>query len=144
MLVRGDAHPLPPSFGACVSLLPDRRHRRRCGDEKQRMNFHYFAYGSNMLPARLSARCRSARVVGKGIAQDFALEFSKPSKDNSGKATLVNAQGATVPGVVYEIEAAERDALDRHEGLGSGYRRDDNFVVEGVFPNVQFSTCTYL
>lgn len=29
------------------------------------MTFLYFAYGSNMLSARLKARCPSAKVIGK-------------------------------------------------------------------------------
>lgn len=32
------------------------------------MTFLYFAYGSNMLPARLQARCGSARVIGAATA----------------------------------------------------------------------------
>jgi hypothetical protein len=82
-----------------------------------------------MLPARLTARCPSARVIGPGTVADFALRFNKPSKDGSGKATLVPQPGVTVPGILYEIGIAERETLDRFEGCGSGYDRDDNFLV---------------
>jgi hypothetical protein len=95
------------------------------------MTFLYFAYGSNMLPARLLGRCPSARVVGTGVARAWSLAFSKASKDGSGKATLITAPNSAVPGVIFEIDLAEREQLDRHEGLGSGYRRDDTFAVEG-------------
>lgn len=82
-----------------------------------------------MLPARLLDRCPSARVRGTALAQDFALEFSKPSLDRSGKASLVTAEGAAVPGTLFEIDVAQRDALDRHEGAGHGYKRIDDFAV---------------
>lgn len=97
-----------------------------------------------MLPARLIDRCRSARLIGTGIAPNFRLEFSKASKDGSGKATLVAAPGVRLPGVVFEIDDSERAALDRHEGLGFGYRRENDFVVEGIAPGSAFLTNTYL
>jgi gamma-glutamylcyclotransferase len=96
------------------------------------MTFLYFAYGSNMLPARLLGRCPSAKVVGTGVARAWSLAFSKASKDGSGKATLVAEPNSAVPGVIFEIDLAERELLDRHEGVGSGYRRDDAFAVEGI------------
>lgn len=95
------------------------------------MTFLYFAYGSNMLPARLLARCPSAKAVGTGVARAWSLEFSKASKDGSGKATLAAAPNSAVPGVIFEIDLAERERLDQHEGVGFGYRRDDAFAVEG-------------
>lgn len=95
------------------------------------MTFFYFAYGSNMLPARLSGRCPSAKVVGLGVARAWSLEFSKASRDGSGKATLVAAPNSAVPGAIFEIDLGERQHLDLHEGVGFGYRRDDAFAVEG-------------
>jgi len=95
------------------------------------MTFLYFAYGSNMLPARLLGRCPSAKVVRTGVARAWSLAFSKASKDGSGKATLITAPNSAVPGVIFEIDLAEREQLDRHEGVGSGYRRDDTFAIEG-------------
>lgn len=83
-----------------------------------------------MLPARLLDRCPSARLAGVGRARDWALKFSKTSKDRSGKATLVPEAGANVPGAVFEIDRAEQNDLDRHEGLGLGYRRDDALLID--------------
>lgn len=108
------------------------------------MTFLYFAYGSNMLPARLMDRCPSARSVGVGIARNLALEFSKASKDGSGKATLVAAEGSRVPGVIFEIDLAERSDLDRHEGLGSGYRREDALLIDDVARGGIARTSSYL
>jgi len=108
------------------------------------MTFLYFAYGSNMLPARLLDRCPSARPIGVGIARDFSLKFSKASKDLSGKATLVAAEGARVPGVIFEIDLAEQSELDRHEGLGSGYRRDDAMPIDDIARGGTVQTSSYL
>lgn len=94
------------------------------------MSFLYFAYGSNMLSSRLIARCPSARVIGTASAANHALEFSKKSKDGSGKATLVSQKTAIhTPGVLFEIDAGERNALDKFEGAGKGYDRINEFSV---------------
>ena len=108
------------------------------------MSFVYFGYGSNMLPARLSKRCPSARVLGLAIARDFTLQFSKPSTDGSGKATLVPSQGSAVPGVLFEIADDERKELDLHEGVGHGYARVDSFSVEGLPTSDQVQATTYI
>ncbi len=65
----------------------------------------YFAYGSNLLSTRLTARCPSARVVGVAMTADWTVSFTKPGGDGSGKAGLVQRQGAVQPGVVYELAA---------------------------------------
>jgi len=48
-----------------------------------------FSYGSNMYSKRLIKRVPSAKVLGIGKSQGFKIEFSKRSKDKSGKATLI-------------------------------------------------------
>lgn len=91
--------------------------------------FLYFAYGSNMLSARLTGRCPSANRVGLAKAIGWEHHFSKKSIDESGKATLVrvNTSDAAVQGVLFEICITERDALDEHEG--SGYQRSETFEI---------------
>lgn len=107
------------------------------------MTFLYFAYGSNMLTARLRARCPSARIAGAGAAMGFDLAFSKASKDGSGKATLIAAADAVTPGVLFEIARAELRALDRAEGLGSGYERLDDFTIRHAATGASVSVTTY-
>ena len=110
------------------------------------MPFRYFAYGSNMLPQRLIDRCPSARVVSVGTASGHAVRFWKGGMDGSGKATLVTLDGkmdgAGAPGVVYEMDLADRDLLDRHEG--PAYRRDDVFPVERPDTHETVLTSTYI
>ena len=93
------------------------------------MSFLYFAYGSNMLPARLLARCPSARTLGLAYTRGYSLAFSKKSRDGSSKATLVAEAEKVTPGVLFEIGLSEKAALDRAEGAGQGYDRIDNFPV---------------
>ena len=81
-----------------------------------------FAYGSNMLPARLAARCATARLVGPGHATGFAIRFDKGGMDGSGKATLWPGPAA-VPGVLYRLSDADLVTLDAYEGVGRGYAR---------------------
>ncbi len=93
----------------------------------------YFAYGSNMLTERLShpSRCPGARSVGRARAAGYRLCFSKVGRDRSGKAMIEpsDVAGASVHGVLFEIEVAEIGALDRVEGVGNGYRREEGFRV---------------
>jgi cation transport regulator ChaC len=105
------------------------------------MRFVYFAYGSNMLPERLSARCPSARVVGHAAAAGYVLEFSKISRDGSGKATLVVGEGKA-RGVLFEIANTDRADLDRAEG--KGYARDDQFEVETATDGQRIRATTYV
>ncbi len=92
--------------------------------------FLYFAYGSNMLSERLTARCPSARFICTADAPRYVLKFSKPSTDGSGKATLVKGQlDDKQPGGLYEIERSELPDLDKAEGNGKGYTRVDDFSV---------------
>tara|TARA_R110002049_G_C9129764_1_gene558942 strand:+ start:90 stop:1988 length:1899 start_codon:yes stop_codon:yes gene_type:complete len=106
--------------------------------------FLYFAYGSNMLTERLRARCPSAKPVGVAFAANYALEFSKKSKDASGKATLVPQPGVQQFGALFEIDSSERTELDKAEGVGSGYQRIDNFLVTHSSNGEQVPASTYL
>ncbi len=83
----------------------------------------YFAYGSNMLTARLRARCPSVRGIGPGVAPGFDIAFDKIGQDGSGKATLVPAADRAVPGVLFDLGGDDLAELDRIEGLGRGYDR---------------------
>jgi len=104
----------------------------------------YFAYGSNLLSTRLTARCSSARVVGVAITDGWTVGFSKPGGDGSGKAGLVQHQGAAHPGVVYELRAEEMPVLDRIEGVGHGYTREHDFKVTMLRGGRTVSTATYM
>lgn len=89
--------------------------------------FITFAYGSNMLTARLQERCKSAKLIGVGELKGHELRWHKRSIDRSGncsgKCDILpsNDPAAVVLGVLYEISPDEESTLDEAEGLGKGY-----------------------
>ena len=85
--------------------------------------FLYFAYGSNMLTERLTARCPSATPVGLAEAREHAVSYCLGSSDGSAKAGIFKATGQTAYGVVFLIDSAERRFLDRAEGAPDIYSR---------------------
>ncbi|MBW4532107.1 MAG: gamma-glutamylcyclotransferase [Aphanothece saxicola GSE-SYN-MK-01-06B] len=89
-----------------------------------------FAYGSNMLTARLRQRVPSARPLGVGVLRAHELNWHKVANDGSGKCDIVTAADSSrlVYGVVYEIPLAEKHRLDRAEGLGFGYEEQTKTV----------------
>lgn len=89
----------------------------------------YFAYGSNMMTARLKARCPSALPVGVAFADDHTLTFWKKGRDGSGKGHLAHSPGRTQPGVLFTLATQDLGLLDEIEGVGKGYRRVDDFTL---------------
>ena len=82
----------------------------------------YFAYGSNLLFARLHARTPSIRNLGVGKLHHHKLSFTKPGGDGSGKCGIEKVQGEEyVLGVLYEMSVSEKPILDEIEGAGHGY-----------------------
>jgi gamma-glutamylcyclotransferase len=81
----------------------------------------YFAYGSNLLPARLLARTPSARVVAVGRLPGHRLCWHMASSDGSGKCDVVAEAAANVHGAVWRLDPADKPALDAAESLGHGY-----------------------
>jgi gamma-glutamylcyclotransferase len=88
----------------------------------------YFAYGSNMLTARLRDRVGSVSNPTPYALEAHQLRFHKRSSDGSGKCNLIHTGDLrdVVYGVVFDIKDERLADLDRHEGLGDGYRRSDH------------------
>ncbi|HKW19463.1 MAG TPA: gamma-glutamylcyclotransferase family protein, partial [Terriglobales bacterium] len=83
------------------------------------MKLYYFAYGSNMCTGRLRARVPSARPVFVTQLRCHTLKFQKRSqKDGSAKADAEHTgrESDVVWGVVFEIDAAQKQHLDEAEG----------------------------
>ena len=79
------------------------------------MTFRYFAYGSNMWPPRMRARCPSARIVGTAVLPGWRAVYDKPSVDGSAKLNIRTHTTDSVQGVIYEIGDRERELLDSAE-----------------------------
>ena len=91
----------------------------------------YFAYGSNMSIARLRERTPSAAPLGSYALKEHDLRFHKSSEDGSGKcdAFYTGDRSDVIYGVLFEIFADEKPALDRAEGLGHGYDQKNVTVL---------------
>ena len=95
-----------------------------CVLAKDGATYRYFAYGSNMSSPRLRQRTSSARALGIASLPGHALRWHKLGRDGSGKCDIAccgEAANEIVWGVLYEIAVAEKELLDRIEGLGIGY-----------------------
>lgn len=88
---------------------------------------HYFAYGSNMNPARVRTRgLVFDRVVGAHLA-DHALHFNKRSRKQrgAGHANIAESPGDVVEGVLYRLAGPDEiEKMDPFEGAPVQYRRD--------------------
>jgi len=96
----------------------------------------YFAYGSNMLEARLKhpSRVPSATCVGVGVLVGFKLRFHKIGKDGSGKCNALETgdDEDSVYGVVFDVAEKDRPVLDGVEDLERGgySRRRVDLIME--------------
>ena len=68
----------------------------------------------------MQSRVPSARFVARARARNRRVTLDKPGGDGSGKANLRAVRAEAAWGVVYEIDAGDWAALDRHE---PGYTR---------------------
>ncbi|MFG6178240.1 gamma-glutamylcyclotransferase family protein [Halomonas sp. THAF12] len=86
---------------------------------------YYFAYGSNMNPARVEARIGATRRVLPGVLYDHALRFDKASRiDGISHANVVSAPGQRVEGALFELLAHEQiECMDPFEGYPHDYDR---------------------
>lgn len=90
------------------------------------------------------SRAPSALRVAVGYVLGRRLAFDKYSRrDKSGKCDCEASSdaGDTVHGVVYRVALADRDALDRAEGLGQGYRKETITVIAG---DAAYDAVTYV
>jgi gamma-glutamylcyclotransferase len=85
----------------------------------------YFAYGSNMLTARLLSRCLGAEKIEPAFLTGYTLGFDKRSRDGSGKCTIRHTGGPPdfVHGVLFTIPQSQVCSLARAEGEGTDYDR---------------------
>jgi hypothetical protein len=81
----------------------------------------YLAYGSNLLPARITARLGSCTTLGTIRLSGWQLCFHKIGADGSGKCNIVTAPASVAYGAVYELPLSHKQQLDTIEGVGKGY-----------------------
>ena len=93
---------------------------------------YYFAYGSNMNPARVRVRNLELEDVPiRATLTNYVLRFNKKSRKdpNAGHANIVPKFGVQVEGVLYPLrDAQEIEKMDPFESAPSHYRRELVFV----------------
>lgn len=101
----------------------------------------YFAYGSNMFIPKLRIPVPSARLLCMATLVKHVLQFTKISKDGSGKCTanFTGNSSDQVHGLLFEIDSMEKKNLDDAEG--KGYRE---VSVELDSSGGKFAAFTYL
>ncbi len=82
-----------------------------------------FAYGSNMLLARLRERVPSARMRTVATLPGHVLRWHKLGQDGSGKCDVLPSDDpqAGVVGVLFEFDLSDKPRLDAAEDLGVSY-----------------------
>lgn len=88
---------------------------------------YYFAYGSNMNPARMQARGLLVEEAMAGHLPGFALCFNKRAHDHPGRAyaNIRHQAGAVVEGVLYRLASeSEICKMDPFEGTPVYYSRE--------------------
>ncbi len=105
---------------------------------------YYFAYGSNMSIARLRARAPGAVSLGCYVLWEHDLRFHKSSDDGSGKCDAYFTANCedSIYGVLFNLDAGDKSALDRVEGLGYGYDEKKVTVIAGS--GAQVTAATYI
>lgn len=80
----------------------------------------YIAYGSNLCKGAMRSRCPNAQPVGRILLTNSKLVFR-------GVADLEYAPNSVTPCGIWRVTPDCEHALDRYEGIGSGfYYRDLN------------------
>ena len=94
----------------------------------------YIAYGSNMVEEQMAYRCPNAKLIGTGQLPNHRLEFYLHATVERSRA-----RGASVPVVVWEIDAEDEQSLDHYEGFPKYYTKckrtvlmDDGSRIEGM------------
>ena len=90
---------------------------------------YYFAYGSNLLHARMTRRVGPLAPPRAATLGGYELRWHKRSQDGSGKCDIIPSPGGVVHGGVYPLDDAQLATLDGIEGVGHGYRRDGSLAV---------------
>jgi len=115
-----------------VNVSRDREYAARIRTAEEAESFfhgeYYFAYGSNMCPDQMVARCPSAIKTSTGVLPDMRLVFNRRGTYRPGSvASLEPAPGERVYGVIWKMSTQEFARLDEAEDP-TAYRREEATV----------------
>lgn len=97
----------------------------------------YFAYGSNLNPARLEARGIVPRFVARAHAQGYTIGFPRRMRDGGGVAGMLPAPNGIVEGVIYLLTDTEFALLDQYEEAPRSYFRTPRIVQVAAAPTAR-------
>lgn len=75
----------------------------------------YFAYGSNMLPARLIERISKYHTTYKATLSNHKFIYNKKSIDGTAKANVIPSDGVNTYGICFEIDESDLKILREYE-----------------------------
>lgn len=104
---------------------------------------NYFAYGSNMNPARMQERGMEIFSMHIGRLHNFKLKFNKQAlTNNTGYANIEIAKKSFVEGVLYRVNKRDIKKLDFFEGFPFHYKR--YLVNIELYPNYFIKAIVYI
>lgn len=68
-------------------------------------------------------RCPTAKLVGKGVVENYELQFK--GMPHCSYATIAPCIGKSVPVALWELQSRDEKLLDRYEGYPSHYFKQD-------------------
>ncbi len=80
------------------------------------MSIPYFAYGSNMHLEQMAKRCPGARLLHLVAKRGWRFVIN-----DRGYVTAVDDSSAQTLGCLWELSEEHWEALDRYEGVSSGF-----------------------
>lgn len=83
----------------------------------------YIAYGSNLNLKQMKYRCPTAKLIGKGVVENYELQFK--GMPHCSYATIAPCIGKSVPVALWELQPRDEKLLDRYEGYPSHYFKQD-------------------
>ncbi len=104
------------------------------------MRRKYFAYGScvNVDSFKDTMQDADFNICGVGRLSGYRLAFTRQSKTwGGGVLDIIESADDYVLGVFYDIPDEAISALDKREGAPRCYRREDGFIVELGFEQVE-------
>lgn len=103
------------------------------------MSKYYFAYGNEMDADQMTEYCSSAKFIGTAQVAGYHVVFK--GFPSGHYAAMEEEADSLVYGVVWEIDDAEEDGLDRAHGIPNIYDKGDMTVtVDGK----EYACLTYV
>ena len=99
--------------------LPDRSKLWKPSNEDS----FIIAYGSNLVEARMKARCPSEEAIGTSTIYGYRMLFKHSC--TGAYATIEQDANSYVPVVIYRMTAMDEARLDRFEGFPRYYRKQE-------------------